>query len=150
MDLREVGYDDRDWIDLAQDRDLWRAYVRAAMNFGFFKSHKKKLTPVRVFKLFTFLPLLELPYVSESSLQLKDSIGAIDSLLQKQVPGPVDEAVTLKLKKVLQRNPGLHLTSRGYRMLLRKKETEDALCLSAAPVMLFVHTITPHPRDETY
>ncbi|KAJ4449073.1 hypothetical protein ANN_00468 [Periplaneta americana] len=32
MDLREVGYDDRDWIDLAQDRDLWRAYVRAAMN----------------------------------------------------------------------------------------------------------------------
>ncbi|KAJ4434112.1 hypothetical protein ANN_16432 [Periplaneta americana] len=32
MDLREVGYDDRDWIDLAQDRDQWRAYVRAAMN----------------------------------------------------------------------------------------------------------------------
>ncbi|KAJ4448562.1 hypothetical protein ANN_10580 [Periplaneta americana] len=32
MDLREVGYDGRDWIDLAQDRDLWRAYVRAAMN----------------------------------------------------------------------------------------------------------------------
>ncbi|KAJ4429673.1 hypothetical protein ANN_21874 [Periplaneta americana] len=32
MDLREVGYDDRDWIHLAQDRDQWRAYVRAAMN----------------------------------------------------------------------------------------------------------------------
>ncbi|KAJ4431356.1 hypothetical protein ANN_19953 [Periplaneta americana] len=31
MDLREVGYDDR-WINLAQDRDRWRAYVRAAMN----------------------------------------------------------------------------------------------------------------------
>ncbi|KAJ4451930.1 hypothetical protein ANN_03411 [Periplaneta americana] len=30
MDLREVGYDDRDWINLAQDRDRWRAYVRAA------------------------------------------------------------------------------------------------------------------------
>ncbi|KAJ4451488.1 hypothetical protein ANN_02951, partial [Periplaneta americana] len=27
MDLREVGYDDRDWINLAQDRDQWRAYV---------------------------------------------------------------------------------------------------------------------------
>ncbi|KAJ4451282.1 hypothetical protein ANN_02743 [Periplaneta americana] len=26
MDLTEVGYDDRDWIDLAQDRDQWRAY----------------------------------------------------------------------------------------------------------------------------
>ncbi|KAJ4437185.1 hypothetical protein ANN_17320 [Periplaneta americana] len=35
MDLREVGYDDRDWINLAQDRDRWRAYVRAAMNLRF-------------------------------------------------------------------------------------------------------------------
>ncbi|KAJ4444358.1 hypothetical protein ANN_06150 [Periplaneta americana] len=32
MDLREVGYDDRDWINLAQDKDRWRAYVMAAMN----------------------------------------------------------------------------------------------------------------------
>ncbi|KAJ4442184.1 hypothetical protein ANN_12050 [Periplaneta americana] len=32
MDLREVGYDDREWINLAQDRDRWRAYVRVAMN----------------------------------------------------------------------------------------------------------------------
>ncbi|KAJ4436507.1 hypothetical protein ANN_16538 [Periplaneta americana] len=32
VDLREVGYDDRDWINLAQDRDQWWAYVRAAMN----------------------------------------------------------------------------------------------------------------------
>ncbi|KAJ4433904.1 hypothetical protein ANN_16217 [Periplaneta americana] len=27
MDLREVGYDDRDWINLSQDRDQWRAYI---------------------------------------------------------------------------------------------------------------------------
>ncbi|KAJ4428950.1 hypothetical protein ANN_25946 [Periplaneta americana] len=26
MDFREVGYDDKDWINLAQDRDRWRAY----------------------------------------------------------------------------------------------------------------------------
>ncbi|KAJ4439965.1 hypothetical protein ANN_08096 [Periplaneta americana] len=32
IDLREVGYDDRDWINFAQDRDRWRAYVRVAMN----------------------------------------------------------------------------------------------------------------------
>ncbi|KAJ4435492.1 hypothetical protein ANN_18108 [Periplaneta americana] len=38
MDLREVGYDDRDWINLAQDRDRWRGYVRAAMNSGSLKA----------------------------------------------------------------------------------------------------------------
>ncbi|KAJ4428633.1 hypothetical protein ANN_24678 [Periplaneta americana] len=32
MDLRKVGYDDRDWINLAQDKDRWRAYESAAMN----------------------------------------------------------------------------------------------------------------------
>ena len=32
MDLREVGSDPRDWIALAEDRDQWRAYVRAVMN----------------------------------------------------------------------------------------------------------------------
>jgi hypothetical protein len=32
MDLGEVGWDGRDWIDLAQDRDRWRAYVNAVMN----------------------------------------------------------------------------------------------------------------------
>ncbi|KAJ4449545.1 hypothetical protein ANN_00946 [Periplaneta americana] len=32
MDVREVGYDDRNWINLAQDKDRWRAYMRATMN----------------------------------------------------------------------------------------------------------------------
>ena len=32
MDLREVGCDPGDWIALAEDRDQWRAYVRAVMN----------------------------------------------------------------------------------------------------------------------
>ncbi|KAJ4447833.1 hypothetical protein ANN_09841 [Periplaneta americana] len=38
MDLREVGYDDRDWINPSQDRDQWRAYVRAAMNHRLLRS----------------------------------------------------------------------------------------------------------------
>jgi hypothetical protein len=32
MDLREVGWGDMDWIDLAQDRDQWRALVNTVMN----------------------------------------------------------------------------------------------------------------------
>jgi hypothetical protein len=32
MDLREVGYGCVDWMDLAQDRDRWRARVSAVMN----------------------------------------------------------------------------------------------------------------------
>jgi hypothetical protein len=32
MDLRETGWDGRDWIDLAQDRGQWRALVIAVIN----------------------------------------------------------------------------------------------------------------------
>jgi hypothetical protein len=32
MDLREIGWDGMDWIDLAQDGDQWRALVNTVMN----------------------------------------------------------------------------------------------------------------------
>jgi hypothetical protein len=32
MHLREIGWDGMDWIDLAQDRDQWKALVNAVMN----------------------------------------------------------------------------------------------------------------------
>jgi hypothetical protein len=34
MDLREVGWDGMDWIEVAQDRDQWRALVNTVMNLG--------------------------------------------------------------------------------------------------------------------
>jgi hypothetical protein len=37
MDLREIGWGCMDWIDLAQDRDQWRALVNKEMEFGFHK-----------------------------------------------------------------------------------------------------------------
>ena len=32
IDLRKVGGDPGKWIDLAEDRDQWRAYIRAIWN----------------------------------------------------------------------------------------------------------------------
>jgi hypothetical protein len=32
MDLREIGRDGVDWVDMAQDRDQWRALVNTVFN----------------------------------------------------------------------------------------------------------------------
>jgi hypothetical protein len=32
MDLRDIGFGGVDWIDLAQDRDQWRALVNTVIN----------------------------------------------------------------------------------------------------------------------
>jgi hypothetical protein len=32
MDLREIGWDGVDWMDMAQDRDQWRALVNRVLN----------------------------------------------------------------------------------------------------------------------
>jgi hypothetical protein len=33
MDLKEIGWGGMDWIDLAQDRQQWRALVKMVINF---------------------------------------------------------------------------------------------------------------------
>jgi hypothetical protein len=32
MDLWEIGFGDVDWVNMAQDRDRWRALVKTVMN----------------------------------------------------------------------------------------------------------------------
>jgi hypothetical protein len=32
MDLRELGWNCMDWVDVAQDRDQWRALVNTVLN----------------------------------------------------------------------------------------------------------------------
>ena len=53
MDLREVGCDPGEWIDLTEDRDQWRAYVRAVMNL------KRKLV--------SYIPMYCSPFGRRSS-----------------------------------------------------------------------------------
>ena len=33
MDLEEIGMNAENWVDSAQDRNYWRAFVNAALNF---------------------------------------------------------------------------------------------------------------------
>jgi hypothetical protein len=34
MDLREIEIDGANWIQLARDRDQWRAFVKMVVNLG--------------------------------------------------------------------------------------------------------------------
>ena len=38
MDLKEIGVSAGNWVDLARDRDYWRALVNAALNLRVHKS----------------------------------------------------------------------------------------------------------------
>jgi hypothetical protein len=44
MDLGEIGWDGIDWIDMAQDRDQWRALVNTVMNLQVPKNAGKFLS----------------------------------------------------------------------------------------------------------
>ncbi|KAJ4444022.1 hypothetical protein ANN_05811, partial [Periplaneta americana] len=88
MDLREVGYDDRDWINLAQDRDEWRAYVRAAMNLRCSDS-----------ELLTCPAVAGSQYrVAQGMFRLRDNSRNVGACSDE----PTTAAVTLKLREELR------------------------------------------------
>jgi hypothetical protein len=54
MDLREIGWRGLEWIQLAQDRDRWRAVVSAVMNLRVLAPRRQL---VLVWKVRTFDPM---------------------------------------------------------------------------------------------
>jgi hypothetical protein len=63
MDLREIGWDGMDWVDVAQDRDQWRALLNTVLNLlGSIKSWEV-LAWLHNWRLFT---KGSAPWVSES------------------------------------------------------------------------------------
>jgi hypothetical protein len=44
MDLREIGWDDMDWIDMAKERDGWSAFVNTVLNLWVPKNAGKFLS----------------------------------------------------------------------------------------------------------
>jgi hypothetical protein len=46
--LRDIGWYGMDWIDLAQDRDQWRALVNTAMNLRVPENARKFLSSCRI------------------------------------------------------------------------------------------------------
>jgi hypothetical protein len=44
MDFQEVGYGGTDWVELTQERDRWRAYVKAVMNLRIQYNERNFLT----------------------------------------------------------------------------------------------------------
>jgi hypothetical protein len=44
MDLRDIGWDGMDWIDLAQDRGNWNAFVNTVMNLRILQNAGKFLS----------------------------------------------------------------------------------------------------------
>jgi hypothetical protein len=43
MDLKEIGWGSVDWIQLAQDRDRWQAFVNTVMNLRVLAPHSYKI-----------------------------------------------------------------------------------------------------------
>jgi hypothetical protein len=48
MDLREIRWDGMDWIDVAQDKDQWRALVNTVMNLRIPQNAGKFLSSCRI------------------------------------------------------------------------------------------------------
>jgi hypothetical protein len=70
MDLREIGWDNMDWIDLAQNRDQWRALVNTVMNLRVPQNAGKFLTSYTIDGFSRRVQLHEVSLVSFSCLPL--------------------------------------------------------------------------------
>ncbi|KAJ4425576.1 hypothetical protein ANN_27771 [Periplaneta americana] len=130
MDLREVGYDDRDWINL----DRWRAYVRAAMNLREENELDLHMTEIKLECIdksydlkseitFDETPVpIDYPIVkSEVEAEVRE-INKVEGEFKLEVTAEEDEVLT---ERVMEEPAKSTSASRMAKMRVRLK-TEDA------------------------
>ncbi|KAJ4430183.1 hypothetical protein ANN_22393 [Periplaneta americana] len=130
MDLREVGYDDRDWIDLAQDRDLWRAYVKMAMNLRVALMKRQQ----------------EAPYLKKRFISSRAALGA-----SHKSDLPLDHGVKVKPSGRL---PSERFMPTGSRMVGKPAEIRALLMMSLIMTCLenrpeFLRQLNPWRPEES-
>ncbi|KAJ4440144.1 hypothetical protein ANN_08282 [Periplaneta americana] len=128
MDLREVGYDDRDWINLAQDRDRWWAYVRAAINLQ---------VPI-----FTFL-------IKKKSLSRDLLINSVEvkSHLSQRHAAELLGVPHLYLQRRLQSGQDNHLKSKG-RQTTFTPEQENELVSRILKLYACTHVVLDYTATQ--
>ncbi|KAJ4447621.1 hypothetical protein ANN_09628 [Periplaneta americana] len=108
MDLREVGYGGRDWINLAQDRDRWRAHVRAAMNLRVPKKPFRSVEacPTGSIRVLNITPKIQNKKIELSDVK-KDSKAAIpfmplqDNNIALPIPRGIHIASSKQISKLV-------------------------------------------------
>ncbi|KAJ4448399.1 hypothetical protein ANN_10415 [Periplaneta americana] len=122
MELRDLGYDDREWINLAQDRDQWRAYVVAAMNLRY--AILKALEQLEV--------LQQLKDVRKSAAIHTDSRITLDSLRNFNNHHHLIEHIRNQIRKLETLNWTIHFAWVKAHAGLAGNELADHLAKQAA------------------
>ena len=50
MDPKEIGINMMNWVDSAQDKDYWKAFLKAALNLQVLHAKKRKLFVMESFE----------------------------------------------------------------------------------------------------
>jgi hypothetical protein len=80
MELKVIGYDDVDWIHLAQDRDQWQTLVNMSINFHF--PYRREIPELCSMELFTTTVVFMIIFRLDVSVSKSFRTGRLERELQ--------------------------------------------------------------------